>query len=200
MDTPVLENQYGPSETHEATALLLTGDPEDWPEDPGIGRAIDGVGVRVLDTALRPVPPGETGEVYVAGESLARGYAGMPGLTAQRFLPDPYGTAGSRMYRTGDLAAVRAGGELTFTGRADDQVKIRGHRIEPAEVAAAACQHPAVRDATVVARPARTGPQLVAYVVPIAGVQPPDREALCGFLRSPNTWSPQPSWRWTHFR
>jgi glyine---[glycyl-carrier protein] ligase len=157
----IMVNAYGPTE--------VTVNSTFWRCDPGwqagrlpIGRPDLNTRAFVLDSALRPVPPGVVGELYLAGDGLARGYLNQSALTAMRFVANPFGVPGERMYRTGDLVRWRDNGILDFLGRADQQVKIRGFRIEPGEIEAVLCQHPEVDKAVVVERDQR----LVAYVVP----------------------------------
>ncbi|NGO45077.1 amino acid adenylation domain-containing protein [Streptomyces ureilyticus] len=161
-----LHNEYGPAETHVVLAHTLSADAAGWPSSVPIGTEVTATRSYVLDDELRPVPDGTSGELYLAGAQVARGYWRRPDLTAQRFVPDPYGGPGSVMYRSGDLVRRRADGVFEFLGRADDQVKIRGFRVEPGEVEAVLLGHPEVTQCAVVARKDEpTGPRLVAYTV-----------------------------------
>jgi amino acid adenylation domain-containing protein len=168
-DRPVIANMYGSTETGKVAFRRVT------PRQVGegslnlIGRPLPDVTVRVVDEDGRPVAPGETGEIYAGGASVAQGYLGEPVLTEDRFVPDPFGEdLGTRFYRTGDLARYTATGELEFQGRKDNQVKIRGHRVDPATVHAVLATHPAVDEAVVAARAVEDrGRRLVAYVVPV---------------------------------
>ncbi|WP_274542614.1 AMP-binding protein, partial [Corynebacterium pseudodiphtheriticum] len=129
----LLENQYGPTETHQVTFHSLTGDPATFPALPPIGQPLDGVEIQLLDAGMRPVPVGVTGEIYVGGECLARGYHRAAQLTDERFVPHPWRESAT-LYRTGDLRPVLDNGEIAWLGRADTQFKVRGSRIEPVEV------------------------------------------------------------------
>ncbi|MEV0604832.1 amino acid adenylation domain-containing protein [Polymorphospora rubra] len=160
-------NLYGPTECTVDALVARIG----VSERPVVGRPVANLRAYVLDPAMRPVAPGVTGELYLAGAGLARGYLGRPDLTAQRFVADPFGPPGTRVYRTGDLARWTADGQIDYAGRADDQVKIRGYRIEPGEIEAVLTGHPAVSRATVVVRDDH-GRHLVAYVVAAPGTDP----------------------------
>ncbi|MEV6979594.1 amino acid adenylation domain-containing protein, partial [Kitasatospora sp. NPDC093806] len=168
-----IDNQYGPSEAHVITAHLLAGDPAGWPTAPPVGTAIANTEVYLLDGHGNPTPFGVPGEIHVGGTCLARGYTGRPDLTADRFVPNPYGEPGSRLYRTGDLARHRPDGTLEFLGRADFQVKIRGYRIEPGEIETLLSTHPGIEQAAVVpVEPTPGDLRLAAYYVPAAGSDP----------------------------
>jgi amino acid adenylation domain-containing protein len=151
-------NEYGPTETVVGCSLHQAG-----PDDRGalpIGTPLTNTRMYVLDSSLRPVLPGVRGELYVGGLGVARGYLDEPGLTAERFVPDPFGPPGVRMYRTGDQAVLRPDGSLEFHGRLDHQVKLRGFRIELGEIEAALLEHPSVQAAVVILREEH----LVAYL------------------------------------
>ncbi|KAA6213482.1 amino acid adenylation domain-containing protein [Streptomyces albofaciens JCM 4342] len=174
-DAPHLVNMYGITET----TVHVTDGPLDSSAAAGtvagIGRPLPDLRVRLLDAALRPVPPGVPAEIHVSGPGVALGYLHRPGLTAQRFVADPYGPPGSRMYRSGDLARWRADGSLEYLGRGDRQVKIRGFRIEPGEVEARLAELPGVADAAVLATEYGPGDRrLVAYLVPDGAPPDPD--------------------------
>ncbi|HEX8503864.1 MAG TPA: amino acid adenylation domain-containing protein, partial [Hymenobacter sp.] len=174
-----LYNQYGPTECHVVTQLVLRGAPADWERLPTIGQPIANTGVHVLTPDLRPVPAGEIGELCISGVCLADGYLNQPELTAEKFImwAPPAGPA-LRLYRTGDLARLRPNGDLEFLGRQDEQVKVRGHRIELGEVEALLATLPGVGQVAVAVREIAEGhSDLVAYVVP-TGATPPEAAAL----------------------
>ncbi|MFJ3484099.1 amino acid adenylation domain-containing protein [Pseudomonas sp. NPDC090202] len=165
-----LLNTYGPTEaTVTVTALdctdYVTG-AKPTPSTMPIGNVLAGRSIYLLDDSGSPAPIGVVGELVIGGELLARGYFNRPGLSAERFLPDPFSSTGGRLYRTGDLARYNTDGVIEYVGRIDHQVKIRGFRIELGEIEARLAEQEAVRDTLVVAQPATNGLQLVAYVVP----------------------------------
>ncbi|WP_433385387.1 amino acid adenylation domain-containing protein [Micromonospora sp. KLBMP9576] len=168
-----LTNSYGPTET----TVIMTAHPVRTRQSADIvpiGRAMANTTVRVLDDTLRLLPVGVVGELHIGGDCLATGYAGRPDLTAERFVPDPYGPPGSRLYRSGDLVRLRPDGVLDFVGRTDDQVKVRGYRVELGEVRAVVEEHPGVTRCVVVVHEDR----LVAFHLGEA----PDLAAHCARL------------------
>ncbi|HEX2076290.1 MAG TPA: amino acid adenylation domain-containing protein [Longimicrobium sp.] len=178
-----LHNLYGPTEAAIDVSF--------WPcrgDDPSrpvpIGRPVASTRLHVLDAALQPVPPGVTGELYIGGVQVGRGYLRRPGLTAERFVPDPFSAGpGARLYRTGDRARLRADGAVEYAGRVDHQVKLRGFRIEPGEIEAALLAHPALREAAVVLRADGPGEaRLVAYVAAAEGAAAPAAAELRAHL------------------
>ncbi len=193
----VVRATYGSSEL----SLFVLSSPMRAPYTLGpvvpVGRGLDNVRLYILDERLRPLPPGEIGDLYVAGGRLARGYYRRPGLTAERFVADPFGESGKsdesgesgggggggqRMFRTGDQVRLREDGLIEFTGRAGDQVKIRGYRVEPAEIESALASYPGVAHAVVTAHAVVGGEKrLIAYVVPEGageGTGAPDIDGL----------------------
>ncbi|WP_051653615.1 non-ribosomal peptide synthetase [Kitasatospora cheerisanensis] len=184
----VVRTTYGPTETTAFTTQLPFTDPESVPDVVPLGLPMDNTRVFVLDPFLRPVPVGMTGELYLAGAGLARGYLGRPSLTAERFVACPFPAEGepegARMYRTGDLAQWTPDGQLIFLGRADEQVKIRGFRVEPAEIESVLAAHPGVAQALVIAIEDSGGhKRLAGYVVPDGGAgEPLDPQALQEYL------------------
>ena len=186
-----LINLYGSSEVAADATCYVDADGVERMTAP-IGRPIANTQSYVLDRSLKPVPLGVVGELYIGGEGLARGYLGQGGLTAERFVANPYGGEGSRLYRTGDRGRLLADGNLEFIGRADGQVKIRGVRIELGEIEATLLEHPEVHQAVVAAREDDSGEKrLVAYCVAVEG-RAPEAEELRRHLvkRLPQSMAP----------
>ena len=168
-------NCYGPTETTVEAVVAPIAEHR----RPSIGAPTAGTTAHVLDSWLRPVPDGVTGELYLSGAQLTRGYLGRPGETATRFVADPQ-VAGRRMYRTGDVVRRGADGGLEVLGRSDDQIKIRGLRVEPGEIAAVLLTHPGIHQAHILSRRTPAGPRLTAYVG--AGANPPTAGQLRALL------------------
>jgi amino acid adenylation domain-containing protein/FkbM family methyltransferase len=190
-----LDNQYGPTETHVATAYMLEGASMRWPDAPPIGRPVRNMRVYVLDSQRQPVPVGVPGELFIGGIGPARGYLDAQ-QTAEKFLDDPFaGKPGARMYRTGDAARFLADGNIEFIGRLDAQVKIRGYRMELGEIEAKMLEMPGIRQVAVAVHDSDVvGKQLAGYVV---REEPgtPDAAAIREFLmhRLPGHMIPAPS-------
>ncbi|MFT2017082.1 amino acid adenylation domain-containing protein [Streptomyces sp. 796.1] len=175
-DTTVID-VYGPTETTTFALYHRLPPGAEVPAPVPIGRPLDNTQLLVLDAALRPVPPGTVGELYIVGAGLARGYRGRPDLTAERFIAAPYGPPGARAYRTGDLVRWTPGGEISYVGRADEQIKLRGFRIELGEIQTVLGRHPHVAQAIVTVHEPHPGDQrIVAHLVPERGSHPAPAE------------------------
>jgi amino acid adenylation domain-containing protein len=167
----LLINVYGSTETGTTAAMAIHGGRRR--QQPGsLGKPVANTQIHVLDSALRPVHPGEMGEICVASRHLAREYLNQPELTAERFIPVPFGKPGDRMYRTGDLGCLLPNGEIQFHGRTDHQVKVRGYRVELGEIEVAVLGHESVQEAVVTAPGTGDERRLVAYVVGSRGAAP----------------------------
>ncbi|MEO7020993.1 MAG: amino acid adenylation domain-containing protein, partial [Ktedonobacteraceae bacterium] len=196
-----LWNMYGPTETTIWSAICPITEET---QHVSIGHPIDNTQLYVLDTRLQPVPVGVVGDLYIVGDGLASGYLGRPDLTAERFIPNPFGVAGTRLYVTGDVACYLADGCIDYRGRSDHQVKLRGFRIELGEIEAVLRQHPVVRECLVMAlEDSRGDKRLVAYVIPVAE-EIPSHSEFRNYLATqlpdymiPATFVPLSSWPMT---
>lgn len=181
----ILQNQYGPSESHVVTSFQLPGRPEEWPLLPPIGKPIDNARIYILDEQMGPVPVGVPGQLFIGGPVLASGYLNRPDLTGERFVADPFSSdEGARLYATGDLACFLPSGDIEFLGRMDFQVKVRGFRIELGEVEVVLAQHAEIRQCAVTVWEDSPGDRrLVAYIVS-ASKPDPSTADLRAFLES----------------
>lgn len=178
-----IHNMYGPTETTIWSTTSLVGSIESSTGAVDIGKPMANQQTYILDGQRQPVPVGVPGELWIAGDGVARGYLRRPELTNEKFVADPF-ISGNRMYRTGDLVRYRTDGTIDFLGRVDHQVKVRGHRIELGEIEAALMQHSDIRQSVVVLRTDNPDdPQLTAYLVPAAGSEAPAPNALRDFLK-----------------
>lgn len=181
---PRIMNGYGPTETTVYSTLYEVPPSVHTPRYAPIGVPITKTHIHLLDPALSPVPVGEVGEVYIAGEGVARGYLGRPELTSERFVQDPSCATGRRCYRTGDLARYLPDGNLEFVGRIDHQVKVRGHRVEPGEIEATLAQYPRVEQSVVTTQEDDSGDRRLVALVVAAGLGADGSSELRRFLRA----------------
>ena len=167
LKTAVFTNQYGPTEAHVVTSYTLTGDPDQWPYNAPIGKPVFNTKIYILDQMMKPVPPGVSGELFIGGVQVARGYHNKEELTKEKFITDPFGNSEfERVYRTGDVARYMADGNIEFLGRADNQIKYRGYRIELGEIESVLNDFNKVSTSAVIIRDASNGEKrLAAYVV-----------------------------------
>lgn len=181
----IFYNQYGPSEAHVVTSYPMTGNPNEWSMLPPIGKPIFNNQIYVLNKRLKPVPAGVSGDLYIGGVNLVRGYHNRPELTDERFIDSPFdNTLSEKLYKTGDLARTTLDGDIEFLGRSDGQVKVRGIRIEPGEIEAVISEFEGVERAVIIAKLLDGGDRkLIAYIVNRKGMTA-DINALKSFLKS----------------
>ncbi|MBS1518086.1 MAG: amino acid adenylation domain-containing protein [Bacteroidetes bacterium] len=179
----VFSNHYGPSEAHVVTSYTFSRDTSEWPEHPPIGKPIYNNRIYILDSKLQPVPDGVTGDLYIGGISLVRGYLDRPELTRDKFTEDPF-IKGERIYHTGDLARYIENGDIEFLGRADNQIKLRGYRIELGEIENVISEFGGIKNVAVISKEFVKGDKrLFAYIV-APGSNGSDKEPLRAFLKS----------------